>query len=180
MNRLSSTLALCAVALAGPAFAGDLFDSTFAKVDGGKPCYARIYDAAHLNAHPRQTVRGMEIDFTPENPDGVRNVAAKFELGFGFRLKAYKAWFGDAAYCTTKGDGFDCYLDADGGLFRLTPAAGALRLDVVNRGGTTRAEDQIALEGETDSVGFGKPDGDDLHFVLARADRKLCDAANAQ
>jgi hypothetical protein len=159
-----------------PASAISLFDVIFAKVDGGHPCYSRSYDATHLKAHPRQTVSRIEIDFDPKNPDGVPNVAAKFELGFAFQLKGSHNWYGDGAYCQTKSGYFACYLDADGGEFNLTPQNGALKLDVVNRGGNDSKTNQINVEGE-DFGGFGKPDGDDLTFVLTRATRADCDAS---
>jgi hypothetical protein len=169
--------ALAAVLAATDMAAGDPFDDVFTKVDGGRPCYSRTYDAAHLKQHPRQTVARLEIDFDPKNPDGVSNTAAKFELGFGFMLKGSKTWYTNVADCAAKGHAFACAFESDGGLIRLTPQNGALKLDVVNGGGTSAAGDQITTEGDAGFAGFGKPSGDDLSFLLAHAPRKVCDAA---
>jgi len=171
--------AFCAAAFSAAAFAATPFDTTFATVDGGKPCYARTYDRAHLNAHPRQTVTSIEVDFTPANPDGVKNTAAKFELGFAFRLRKNGSWYPNNAICSAKGAAFTCSLESDGGEFTLTPGnGGTLRLDVVNRGGTDAGNDQISAEGD-DFGSFGKPGGDDLSFILNRAPHAVCDASTA-
>ena len=55
------------------------------------------------------------------------------------------------------------------------PAQTGLRLEVTGGGGGT---EQIVAEG-TDWGEFGAPRGDDRVFILRRADRKLCSAANA-
>ena len=171
--------AFCAAALSAAALAATPFETTFAGVDGGKPCYARTYDRMHLKAHPWQTVTSIEVDFTPENPDGVKNTAAKFELGFAFRLRKNGSWYPNNAYCSAKGAGFACSLESDGGEFTLTPqTGGALRLDVVNRGGRDSSGDQISAEGD-DFGSFGKPGGDDLSFILNRAPHAVCDASTA-
>jgi len=73
-------------------------------------------------------------------------------------------------FCKVAADHFDCYLDADGGKFRLTPEGDGLRLEVTGGGGGT---EQIVAEG-TDWGEFGAPRGDDRVFILRRADRKLC------
>ena len=157
--------------------AGGLFESVFLKADGGRPCYARMYDAAHLKAHPRQTVSAIEVGFDPKDAESDGNSPAKFVLRFGFQLKGSHKWYGDAAYCAVKGTHFYCYLDADGGEFNLTPHGDALRLDVINRGGIDAGNNQINVEDE-DFVGFGKPGGDDLSFVLPHATHAVCDASD--
>jgi hypothetical protein len=151
-----------------PAAAGPL-DATFGK----NACYARSYDAAHLARHPRQTVAKLALTFAPANADGTRNAAARFELGFGFQLNGAGGWYDGNAICARKGAGFACALEGDGGSFRLTPTKGGLRLDVVNRGGTDAAGNQINVEGD-DFGGFGKPGGDDLTFDLKPARGAAC------
>lgn len=168
MRLKAVAAASLACALSAPAGAAP-FDATFGKT----ACYARSYDAAHLRAHPRQTVAKIALSYAPANADGVRNTAARFELGFSFQLKGGAGWYDGNAECAAKGAGFDCSLEADGGLFRLTPKDGALRLDVVNRGGRDASGNQINLEGD-DFGGFGKPGGDDLAFDLKPAPAAAC------
>ena len=61
--KMLSVLLLSAIA-ANPSAAStvDIYTRYFAGVSGGKPCYARYYDPAHLNAHPKQTVRRIRGD----------------------------------------------------------------------------------------------------------------------
>lgn len=169
-------LAVVAFIVAGTASAAadDLYTRYFAGVNGGKPCYARYYDDAHLKAHPKQQVRRIEIDFDVNersDPDG-KNSAANFQAGIGFMLKRSREWYGQALSCKVAGNRFECYLEADGGTFALIPRGDALRLEIT--GGPTST---IHAEGERDFGEFGGPGGDDRVFVLPRADRKLCDAA---
>ena len=83
--------------------------------------------------------------------------------------------YGEELVCKVASEHFDCYLEADGGKFRLTPEGDGLRLEVTAGGGGT---DQIVAEG-TDWGTFGGPGSDDRVFILRRADRKHCDAAIA-
>lgn len=168
-----SALMLCAVvAGTGTAKAADIYTRYFAGVNAGKPCYARYYDTAHLKAHPRQTVRRIEVDFDAGwRDDGGKNRAADFEAGIGFMLKRSGEWYGQELHCKVAGNGFACDLEADGGSIRLIPHGDALRLEVAGRG-------VIAAEGAKDFAEFGGPKGDDNVFILPRAERKLCDAAS--
>ena len=182
MKILSRIFPVMAVALltSHTVQADSIYDRYFGKTENGKPCYARSYDAAHLKKHPKQTVQRIEVDYDVKEGDTDRpNSASYFEIGFSFMLKHSKTWNGDAAYCKTANGFFDCTLDADGGAIHLTPQGDALRLDVINRGGVDKNKDQISVEGEDGFAGFGKPGGDDLAFVLSRADRAQCDAASA-
>jgi hypothetical protein len=123
---------LCLAAFAPAAAAGGLYDATF---KGGNRCYSRTYDKAHLKAHPRQTVSGIQLAYTASNDDGTPNKPDAFEIGLSFSLKKADGWFSGPATCKTLGDRFSCFLEGDGGQFTLTPKAGALMLAVVNRGG---------------------------------------------
>jgi hypothetical protein len=125
---------------------------------------------------PNQTVRHIEVDFDQDPPDDkvTKNTPAYFQASFGFMLKRSNEWYGEELVCKVASDHFDCYLEADGGKFRLTPEGDGLRLEVTGGGGGT---DQIVAEG-TDWGTFGGPGSDDRVFILRRADRKLCDAAS--
>jgi len=57
-TKMLSALFLSSIAVSpSAANAVDIYTRYFAGVSGGKPCYARYYGPAHLNAHPKQTVR---------------------------------------------------------------------------------------------------------------------------
>ena len=169
---MKTGLALCAVALvsgSAAATAESFYERYFS---GAKtPCYAKFYDRDHLHAHPKQAVRRIAVGFDKDFGEGAGNAASKFVASFGFMLTSSREWYGDALYCKTLADRFDCYLDADGGTIRLVPQGDALRLEVVEGGGGT---DQITVEGRSDFGQFGAPGGDDRVFVLPRADPRLC------
>lgn len=152
----------------------DIYTRYIAGAEARKPCYARYYDEQHLRAHPRQTVRRIAVDFDSTQPQdsGAPHSATGFEGGIEFMLKRSKEWYGQALYCKTAGERFDCYLDADGGRITLTPQGKALRLEVTGGGGGT---DSIAVEGGRDFGTFGGPGSDDRVFILPRSPRKLCD-----
>jgi len=155
----------------------DIYTRYFGGAKGGKPCYARYYDRAHLNTHPHQTVRRIEVGFDQERRDdkATKNIPADFQASFGFMLKRSTEWYGQELFCKVVADHFDCYLGADGGKFRLTPEGSGLRLQITGGGGGT---DQIVAEG-TDWGEFGARGGDDRVFILRRAERKLCNRAGA-
>ena len=172
---IRSVLTLLAVATAAPALAADdLYTRFFAGIDGGKVCYVRVYDDAHLKSHPKQTVRRIFIDFDVDarSDETRKNGADNFEAGIGFMLRRSDEWYGQALSCKTAGDRFECFLEADGGTLTLTPRGDALRLEVT--GGTGS---DIHAEGEKDFGEFGGPGTDDRVFILPHGDRKTCDAA---
>ena len=172
MNRLA--LAMAALAAVPALAADDLYTRYFAGRDGGKACYARSYDEAHLKSHPKQMVRRIFIDFdaATRSDETRKNGADNFEAGIGFMLRRSDEWYGQALSCKTAGDRFECYLEADGGTFTLMPRGDALRLEVTGGAGS-----DIHAEGEKDFGAFGAPGSDDRVFILPRADRTLCDAA---
>ena len=171
MRRLAFAILLCVGALPANA-ADDLYARYFGGVASGKPCYARYYDDAHLKAHPKQTVRRIEIDFDASwrEDEGGKNTGADFQAGIGFMLKRSPEWYGQEIYCKTVDGRFECYLDADGGRIRLTPRGDALTLEVVGGKGS-----DIHVEGAKDFGAFGALGSDDRVFILPRAERKLCD-----
>lgn len=159
------------VSSAWAAASDDLYDRYFSNVLAGRPCFARTYDDAHLEAHPKQRVRSLEIDLSKANSDGSPNSADRFALGFALMVKTSSEWYGQAASCKATDGAFDCYLEADGGLFRLTPLAnGGLRLETGETG--------IALEGAADTIELSGKEGDDRVFDLAPS-KEECEAAHA-
>lgn len=158
-------------ALASSALAGEtLFESHLAKVNGGTPCYARIYDEAHLKAHPQQRVKAIEFEMTKENASGTPNTAENFELGFGIKTTRSAGWYTGLAICKDNGAAIDCFLEGDGGRFSLTPDQdGAMRLATGDYG--------IALEGDKDVLELSGTEGDDKVFILTPTERPVCEAA---
>ena len=156
----------------GAALAADsLFDIYFASKPNGATCYGRTYDAAHLKAHPEQKVQRIEIDSEKLNPDGKLNTAERFELGFAIQSMSSAEWYGQNSICKSSATSIDCYLEGDGGLFKLTPAeGGGLRMETGGYG--------IAIEGSNDALQLSGKDGDDRVFIL-NASRDQCDAATA-
>ena len=122
-------------------------------------------------------MRRIEVDFDQDLRDDkvTKNTPADFQASFGFMLKRSNEWYGQELACKVASDHFDCYLEADGGKFRLTPEGDGLRLQITGGGGGT---DQIVAEG-TDWGEFGAPHSDDRVFKLRRADRRLCNMADA-
>jgi hypothetical protein len=167
---LPPVLAPSLISGARGAMPDDLFNRYFANVLDGRPCYARTYDDAHLAAHSQQRVRQIEIDLSSANPDGSPNAADRFEIGFALMLKSSPEWYGQAASCKTGNDAFECYLESDGGIFRLTPSAnGGLRLETGDSG--------IAIEGSNDVAELSGTSGDDRVFDLRPSKQECEDAA---
>lgn len=172
LKRLAVVTALAFGGASSASAADDLYTRYFAGVNGGKPCYARTYDDAHLKTHPKQQVRRIAIDFdvNERSDPATKNSAADFQAGLSFMLKRSTEWYGQALACKTAGDRIACDLEADGGTFVLVPRGEALRLEV-----TGGKDSDIHAEGEKDFGSFGAPGSDDRVFILPRADRKICD-----
>jgi hypothetical protein len=146
---LGVVLALCAAV--GPAQAG-VIDAHFG---GGRGCYSRVYDRAHLNGHPDQLVTEIHLGASSiADPDYAGTL-----LEFGFTLRG-GAQYGVTAYCLSNG----CSLEGDSGSFRLAEDGKGLRLSI---------GDFVTLEGET---GFSPDlaDSDDTVFLLYPAKAGAC------
>jgi hypothetical protein len=161
---LSATSALAASS-------DDLYDRYFSNVLAGRPCFARTYDEAHLAKHQGQRVHSIEVSLAKRNFDGSPNSADRFELEFALTVTSSPEWYGQAAICRTTEAAFECFLKADGGLFRLTPLSnGGLRLDTGETG--------ISLEGTADTVELSAKTGEDRSFDLVPS-KTECEAAHA-
>ncbi len=166
---LGALLLLATVTLA--ASSDDLYDRYFSNVLAGRPCFARTYDEANLAAHTVQRVHSIEISLAKKNFDGSPNSANRFELEFALTVTSSPEWYGQAAICRTTEASFECFLKADGGLFRLTPLAnGGLRLNTGETG--------ISLEGTTDTVELSNKTREDQSFDLVPS-KAECEAAHA-
>lgn len=173
-TRRTSLTVLFLISQAIAAQAGEsLFQTHFANVANGTPCYARSYSAAHLKEHPAQRVAKIEIDMAKENPDGKPITEEAIELGFGVQLKTSPEWYTNVAICKSAGPEMNCFLEGDGGSFTLTAAeGGSLRLKTGDYG--------LAIEGEKDFMELPGDKGDDRVFVLPPAPQAACDASTAE
>ena len=126
-----------------PAMA-DLLGDHF--VHGGG-CYERIYDKAHLRAHPDQVVTEIHLEATPDEA-----VAGSTLLYLQFTTRPGSRYGADAS-CSSANQ---CLLEGDGGSFSLAEQGAAIKLTV---------GDFLALEGNEDF----SPDlatSDDRVFLL--------------
>lgn len=173
MRPIVFCVAACAAAYSVPnahAADEDFFTVMFAKVQGGKPCYGRTYDDAHLKDHPKQIVRRIEIDMDKTDANARVNTAERFELGVAVMTTKSEEWYGNSAICQGGQDSAECFLDGDGGKFKLTSdEGGAMRLETGDYG--------IGFEGATDFIELKSDSGDDRVFVL-KPGRDECDAAS--
>jgi hypothetical protein len=160
------------ISIAVAATSDDLFNNYFANVLDGRPCFARSYDERHLKAHRGQRVRKIEIDLSKANSDGTPNSADHFALGFAVMLTSGAEWFGQAASCKTNDADFECFLEGDGGVFRLTPRKdGGLRLE--------SGDDGISIEGSNTEIELSGHNGDDDRVFDLVPSKEECQAASA-
>ncbi|WP_232631761.1 hypothetical protein [Methylobacterium sp. Leaf118] len=148
-----------------------------APVHGRKACFARRYDAAHRQRHPRQLVTAMSLTLRyhrhpPDrhHPHGQRNtyftLTAVLGAGRG-RLTA-------SGECMAPGSEIACTQDCDGGGFGLTRAPdGTLLLDLT-RYGRLRMTRGCGGE-ETGGVEL-MPGADDRIFRLVPSPAGACGA----
>ena len=184
MRVLSLTLA-CLAALTGEVLAqaiepgkeGELAN-VLAPKPGARICYGRSYDAAHLKAHPRQTVTDMQFRLTyyAHEPDesykeGQRNYY--FELRA--KLRGAQKWNEAFGECSAAADGsIVCGVDCDGGgvaVKRRDPDRLLVYFDEIAR---------IRMAGcDGDDEGDGvelTPGADDKEFLLGKLGDAECPA----
>ena len=174
-TTLAASVACLAALLTGitpvPAETPSPFATYFGAAKDGLTCWARTYDAAHLDQHPEQKTRSIAIDVARAKTNGDANTPESFEIGFALKVKSAPEWYGQPGVCKSEGAGFSCFLEADGGLFHLTPEGpDDLRLETGDYG--------ISIEGKQDFVTLDGKTGGDKVFVLQKS-KTECDEANA-
>ena len=121
MKSLIISAAVAMLALAGAAHAGESDVMLFGKDPGESKayaCYARHYDAVHLQTHKKQNVRDMVLfvhSYVDADPDSGRQYA--MQLGITFRK--FKTEFQTGGGCRPAEDGkpgLGCGIDCDGGI----------------------------------------------------------------
>jgi hypothetical protein len=124
-------------------------------------CWERVYDAAHLAAHPEQTVTAFRIG---REPPGVPSAPGQLlmELRVTFRAEDGRRDGPEAeaiAYCRPAEDRLDCSLEGDAGVFGIAAQGRDILVTVGERG----------MGFETDEFHLLRPDeGDDRSFLLRR------------
>jgi hypothetical protein len=157
--RAAVCVALAAlVGAAWPARAAGIAETYFA---GGRGCYIRSYDAAHLKAHPRQTVARFRLSQDGKPPE--TPAAGQFGLDLALKIAGDSDDYGGLAICTPAGDGASCYVEGDQGEFTLAPRGDGLAVTVT----------RMSIEG---GRGFSRPleKGDNSPIHLAPAPPDAC------
>ena len=126
------------------------------------PCYARVYDDAHLAAHPRQRVTRFYVTGSRSADTGPDT----FIVDFGFTVKDNPDVYIGSASCDSTPDSAECWADGDGGTFTLEGFDGGLEV---------RVGQYLALEGSASfspDLGHG---GDDKVIRLYSGAQAACD-----
>jgi hypothetical protein len=92
-------------------------------------CFSRTYDAAHLAAHPQQTVRRF---FLGDPGDEWRSIqrSDEFNLAFGFQLVGDEDVYSGIGVCRSSEAGADCDIEGDGGRFTIEANGDGVRIRV--------------------------------------------------
>lgn len=151
-----------------PASAGEaeqrvLYGRTLAKGELGWACFSRVYDDAHLRAHPAQNVTAMTmLAYRPDWPGADASI-----LNFEARLRKGREPLQFSGECRgADGGGLACGIECDGGTFGIKPSGpGAMLVDLPASPGLCDGGDNA------DGAGFG---ADDRRFRLDRADMSAC------
>jgi hypothetical protein len=152
-----------------------------APVHDRRICFARTYDAAHLNKHPKQKVTGLLFqiryhrhDPEKEYPEGQRN----YYFDMAAKVKGQTNTLYASGECAVRGDRIRCGVDCDGGGVDLQhdPRSGALTVSFEDRHAYLR---MTAGCGEDKSVDL-KPGADDKLFRLNRASLAECRILNGK
>lgn len=146
-------------------------------------CYQRVYSAAHMRAHPDQTVKTIAFDHFPNlwgtyGPDGkVRFDEKKRDVYFAIKVsfRGSREVFSESGVCYRRGETLRCGIDCDGGGFelrarqdgRLQLKTGSYGFRVVGKGGGCGGADEGAMRQVTRKT-------DDRVFLLSRLPAHAC------
>ena len=152
---------------------------------GVDACFGQVYDARHLQAHPKQRVASFHIfrDFTPDptlefEPDSREQMIENDGSNGRVNVTAYvrfrdrKGVFSNGLTCGS-GDGGKtfCFIDCDGGSFNLRPSGSSLILD---NNGFVVVGGCGASEEEEERTEYVTPGTDDRTFRLDRQPLAQC------
>lgn len=155
-----------------PAGAAELADLVPAR-NGAAACWSRVYDAAHLQAHPDQQVEalGFAISYAGETAE----YAPQYSFSIEARMRDANAGF-NTGPCYESDGQIMCGVECDGGYVIVEPRGdGSILLDLETSGfiwmsggcGTGEEDSGFALES-------GK---DDKQFLLRPMPAKACKSA---
>jgi hypothetical protein len=128
-------------------------------------CYSRVYDAAHLSAHPRQTVTRFFLG-DPGDAWRATQSPGHFNVAFGFQIVDRQDIYAGVGICEPSGTGASCDVEGDGGSFTIEPTGEDLRIVAA----------RIQVEGPSDF----SPDlafADNRVMLLRRGQARECPAA---
>lgn len=132
----------------------------------GGACYARTYDAAHLAAHPQQTV--MTFFVGAAGPEWAPTETPRHStVSFGFRIVGHSDLYSGVGNCAANGDALACDVEGDGGQFSIARNGDGLRITL----------QRLEVEGAHDF----SPDlaaADNRVMLLSPADASACATAS--
>ncbi len=186
MPRLIATLlAVAALGAVSPALADSTTDAQIFGKDPGKDrafaCFVRHYDAAHLDAHPKQNVTDMLV--LVDSAWDEEGQSRSYNLTLGSNFRGVDNQFQSYGGCggSVEGQKLSCYIDCDGGAIDVRfKDQNSILVDIPYG---ARLEDPDASP--DDEPGANVPDKaqfgpDDKTFLLSRAAPALCvDLVNA-
>ena len=152
-------LSLLTAMFSSAAQAGPVFD----RLSGSHPltdqCFARFYNAAHLEHHPRQRVTRFQLRRDRSGP-AKENNRGQFTVAVGFRTTDGPDLFTVNGMCTTRGPIAECGGEGDAGHFRLVLEGRNLRVEI----------DRLELE----DSGADLAKSDDQTFLLRPTPAREC------
>ena len=154
-----------------PACAQEFHAAAFGAATPDRPvCFARVYDAAHLAAHPRQRIADVAIRLVLRKSDG----ALRLDHTLAVHFKGSRQLYWSGGSCSEfKGLAAECYVEGDGGHATLSLSADGqtltARFDKLNVWRPQDAADETNMQ-----IDRGP---DDKIARLARASLSACKAA---
>lgn len=112
--RLAAFSALCVLSLTSPAAARPLEDELPLQ---GEACWQRIYDAAHLKAHPKQKVAHIRLAHRGNSEDGTLYLS--LDMNLRKRTNTGKFDYVLGGYCKPSGTSLTCTPEWDAGTFSI-------------------------------------------------------------
>lgn len=120
----------------------------------GSPCFARVYDARHLAAHPKQQLTHFALTAS-KYPSSVKG---EFDVTFQFRVKGHGEAFEGEGICRGGPHTANCGVEGDGGHFTMKADGKGLLLTLA----------EVGVEGETEFSPVLGVAGDDDRVVRLR------------
>ncbi len=171
MKRLAISVT-GAILMACPAAAQAVFELV-PRTEGATACWQRVYDEAHLLAHPDQTVTAMTLgagfyrleDAPPEDSGNTL---------FGMAVTLRDGTKGTTSgVCWSDGSELRCGVECDGGGVVVSGARNGSALIDLGTTGYIRMEGECGGYGEMESFAL-EPGLDDKTFLLGKVDAKVC------